>query len=184
MEILAVVFIVGALWTAYKVGTDAGRNALLDAQSRSIDSSLTSDSEFLKKTGLHGSFFLDGHEYRSSTDYVIVKFSDLDNLLKRSFEPCKEEQDLGREIGDREDASEAISEKTFSPSESLSRLVGADLITRAEVTKIVWKYIEDHQLQDSDSPTQINCDPILIAITGEEKCSFFRLTKLLNDSLR
>ncbi len=77
MELLAGLLIVGALWLGYKAGTDRGRNSLLEAQSRSISESLSSDNEFYRKTGLHGSYLLEGHEYRSPTGYVIVKFSDL-----------------------------------------------------------------------------------------------------------
>jgi hypothetical protein len=83
MEILAVLLVVGALLVGYKVGTDAGRSSVLDAQSRAITAALSSDSEFYRKTGLHGSYLLEGHEYRSPTDYVIVKFSDLERALKQ-----------------------------------------------------------------------------------------------------
>lgn len=83
MEYIAVLLIVGALWAGYKVGTDAGRTALLEAQSQAIAAALSKDNEFFRKTGLHGTYLLEGHEYRSPADFVIVKFSDLERTLKR-----------------------------------------------------------------------------------------------------
>jgi len=83
MEILALVLIAGALWAGYKVGCDAATTQLLESQSQTIRSAISTDNEFFQKTGLHGSYLLEGHEYRSPTDYVIVKYSDLEKLLLR-----------------------------------------------------------------------------------------------------
>ena len=84
MEILVFVLLVGALWGGFKVGTDGGRTQLLEAQSQSISAALSADNDFYRKTGLHGSYLLSGHEYRSPTGFVIVKFEDLERVLKRA----------------------------------------------------------------------------------------------------
>lgn len=83
MEYIAVFLIVAALWAGYKVGLDAGRTTVLDAQSLAIATALASENDFHRKTGLHGSYLLEGHEYRSPVDYVIVKFSDLERSLRQ-----------------------------------------------------------------------------------------------------
>lgn len=84
MELLALILIVGALWGGYRVGLDAGRTQILEAQSQSIRAAISSESEFFRKTGIHGAYLLEGHEYRSPADYVIVKFSDLEGVLARA----------------------------------------------------------------------------------------------------
>ena len=173
MVYLAVALIIGALWLGFKIGTDSGRTALLEAQSLAISVSLESNNEFFLKTGLHGSYLLEGHEYRSPTDYVIVKFSDLECRLAQV--PISNDDDAEYPKG--EDEQSPAVERIYVPSEQLAKLTGEAPLTRTEATKKVWEYIEINRLQDAKRSIQINCDDLLSAITGASTCTMFALTK-------
>lgn len=70
-------------------------------------------------------------------------------------------------------------------SDELAALVGADSLTRAELTKRVWDYIKKNGLQDSKDKRKINADAKLQSIFGgKDQVSMFEMTKLVNKHLK
>lgn len=66
-------------------------------------------------------------------------------------------------------------------SKSLAELVGADTLTRGEVTKKVWDYIKKNALQDPSNKRLIKPDSALAKLVGtQETFDMFKLAGLLN----
>lgn len=74
--------------------------------------------------------------------------------------------------------------KPVKPSPALSAVVGSSEMTRAEVTKRVWNYIKEHDLQDSADRRNINADEKLRPVFGgKSQVSMFEMTKLVSEHL-
>jgi len=75
--------------------------------------------------------------------------------------------------------------KEMTPSDTLAAVVGAKPLPRTEVTKKVWDYIKEQNLQDPANRRMINADDKLKAVFGGKgQVSMFEMTKLISDHLK
>ncbi|WP_081933873.1 SWIB/MDM2 domain-containing protein [Massilia sp. 9096] len=75
--------------------------------------------------------------------------------------------------------------KEMTPSDTLAAVVGAKPLPRTEVTKKVWDYIKEQNLQDPENRRMINADDKLKAVFGGKgQVSMFEMTKLISDHLK
>jgi chromatin remodeling complex protein RSC6 len=73
----------------------------------------------------------------------------------------------------------------LTPDAALAAVVGKDPLPRTEVTKKIWEYIRQHNLQDPNDKRTIKADAKLKAIfDGKDSVSMFELTKLVNSHLK
>jgi chromatin remodeling complex protein RSC6 len=71
--------------------------------------------------------------------------------------------------------------QAVQPSAALAAIVGNTPLPRTEITKRLWGYIKDHQLQDTRDKRLINADEKLRPVVdGKEQVSMFELTKLVS----
>jgi len=73
--------------------------------------------------------------------------------------------------------------KPLTPSATLAAVIGADAVPRTEVTKRIWDYIKQHNLQDPANRRNINADAKLRPLFGKDQVSMFELTKLVSAHL-
>lgn len=74
--------------------------------------------------------------------------------------------------------------KPLTPSSELAAVIGAQAVPRTEVTKKIWDYIKQHNLQDPANKRNINADAKLRPIFGKDQVTMFELTKLVNAHLK
>ena len=75
--------------------------------------------------------------------------------------------------------------KPMTPDEALGAVVGNDPMPRTEVTKKIWAYIKERNLQDPNNKRMINADSKLLAVFGgKEQVSMFEMTKLISNHLK
>lgn len=74
--------------------------------------------------------------------------------------------------------------KPLTPSAELAAIVGSTPLPRTEVTKKIWDYIKEHNLQDAANRRNINADSKLRPIFGKEQVSMFEMTKLVSQHLK
>jgi upstream activation factor subunit UAF30 len=75
--------------------------------------------------------------------------------------------------------------KPVTPSKELAEVVGSTPIPRTEVTKKVWDYIKQHNLQDPANRRMINADSKLeVVFAGKKQVSMFEMTKLISAHLK
>jgi upstream activation factor subunit UAF30 len=73
----------------------------------------------------------------------------------------------------------------LTPDAALAEVVGKDPIPRTEVTKRVWDYIRNNNLQDPKDKRTIRADAKLKAVfNGQDSVTMFELTKLVNSHLK
>ena len=73
----------------------------------------------------------------------------------------------------------------LTPDAALAAVVGKDPLPRTEVTKRVWDYIRQHNLQDPADKRTIRADAKLKAVLdGKDSVTMFELTKLVNGHLK
>ena len=73
----------------------------------------------------------------------------------------------------------------LTPDAALAAVVGKDPLPRTEVTKRVWDYIREHNLQDPNDKRTIKADAKLkVVFDGKDSVSMFELTKLVNSHLK
>jgi len=73
----------------------------------------------------------------------------------------------------------------LTPDEALAAVVGKDPLPRTEVTKRIWDYIRQNNLQDPNDKRTIRADAKLKAIfDGKDSVTMFELTKLVNAHLK
>jgi chromatin remodeling complex protein RSC6 len=73
----------------------------------------------------------------------------------------------------------------LTPDAALAAVVGKDPLPRTEVTKRIWDYIRQHNLQDPNDKRTIRADAKLKAIfDGKDSVTMFELTKLVNAHLK
>ena len=71
--------------------------------------------------------------------------------------------------------------KAMKPSDALAKIVGNKPLPRTEITKKLWEYIKENNLQDAKDKRKINADEILLAaFDGKKQVSMFEMTKLVN----
>lgn len=74
--------------------------------------------------------------------------------------------------------------KPMAPSLVLAAIVGADPLPRTEITRQLWAYIREHQLQDPQNRRMIKADDRLKAVfNGLDAVNMFEMTKLVNQNL-
>ena len=70
--------------------------------------------------------------------------------------------------------------KPVKPDDALAAVIGPDPVPRTEVTRKVWDYIRQHNLQDPENRTFIRADDSLRAVFGgKDRVSMFEMTKLV-----
>ncbi len=75
--------------------------------------------------------------------------------------------------------------KPMQPDEALGAVVGTDPIPRTEVTKRIWDYIRENNLQDpKDKRTIVADEKLKKVFNGKESVSMFEMTKLVNGHLK
>jgi len=70
--------------------------------------------------------------------------------------------------------------KPVQPDEKLAAVIGKEAVPRTEVTRKLWDYIRQNNLQDQSNRTRINADAKLKEIFGgREQVTMFEMTKLV-----
>lgn len=72
----------------------------------------------------------------------------------------------------------------LKPSPELAAVVGEAPLPRTEVTKKLWDYIKQHDLQNPQNRRMIRADDRLRPIFGQDEVSMFEMTKLVNQHLQ
>jgi chromatin remodeling complex protein RSC6 len=73
----------------------------------------------------------------------------------------------------------------MQPDEDLAAIVGHEPLPRTEITKRVWDYIKEHQLQDPANKRLINADERLQRVLdGKRKVTMFEMTRLVNKHVK
>lgn len=71
--------------------------------------------------------------------------------------------------------------KPVTPDAALAAVVGSKPLPRTELTKKLWEYIKNNNLQDKKDRKQINADAALkVVFGGKAKVSMFEMTKLVS----
>mgnify|MGYP000913249081 CR=1 FL=1 len=68
-------------------------------------------------------------------------------------------------------------------SDELAEIVGKGPMPRTEVTKKLWSYIKEHNLQDPKNRRNINPDAKLGRVLGNKTINMFEMTKKVNKHL-
>ena len=85
---------------------------------------------------------------------------------------------------DRAKAAGALA-KPVQPDPVLAALVGAGPLPRTEITKRVWAYICERNLQDPQNRRNVNADETLqVLFDGKTQVTMFELAKLVNGHAR
>jgi upstream activation factor subunit UAF30 len=75
--------------------------------------------------------------------------------------------------------------KPVQPDEKLAAIVGSTPIPRTEITKKIWDYIKQHNLQDAKNRQRINADDKLKPVfDGREQVTMFEMTKLISGHMK
>lgn len=73
----------------------------------------------------------------------------------------------------------------LTPSPELAAVIGSDPLPRTEITKKIWDYIKEHNLQDSQNKRLINADDKLKKVfNGKAQISMFELAKEMNQHVK
>lgn len=68
--------------------------------------------------------------------------------------------------------------KPVQPDEVLAAVVGSTPVSRGELSKKIWQYIKEKNLQDPKDKTMINADDLLKKVfDGEAQVSMFKMNK-------
>jgi chromatin remodeling complex protein RSC6 len=73
--------------------------------------------------------------------------------------------------------------KALKPSPELAAVIGAEPMPRTEVTKRLWDYIKQHNLQNPANKRNILCDAKLKAVMGKDEVTMFEMTGLVGKHL-
>jgi chromatin remodeling complex protein RSC6 len=75
--------------------------------------------------------------------------------------------------------------KPVQPDEKLGAIIGTEAMPRTEVTRKLWDYIRQHNLQDPANKTRINADDRLKEVFGgRDQVTMFEMTKLIFDHVK
>lgn len=70
--------------------------------------------------------------------------------------------------------------KPVQPDEKLAAVIGNEPVARTEVTRKLWVYIREHNLQDPAKKTEIKADEKLKEVfDGRDRVTMFEMTKLV-----
>lgn len=73
----------------------------------------------------------------------------------------------------------------LTPSAELAAVIGSDPLPRTEMTKKIWDYIKEHNLQDAKNKRMINADDKLKKVfNGKSQISMFELAKEMNQHVK
>ncbi|SFM76046.1 SWIB/MDM2 domain-containing protein [Chitinophaga sp. YR627] len=73
----------------------------------------------------------------------------------------------------------------LTPSADLAAVIGSDPLPRTEITKKIWDYIKEHNLQDAQNKRLINADEKLKKVfNGKDQISMFELAKEMNQHVK
>lgn len=71
------------------------------------------------------------------------------------------------------------------PDDKLAAVVGSEPLPRTEITKRIWDYIRQNNLQDAKDKRTIKADAKLKPIfDGKDSVSMFEMTKLVNSHVK
>jgi chromatin remodeling complex protein RSC6 len=73
--------------------------------------------------------------------------------------------------------------KKLNVSSDLQKVVGESKMSRPQVTKKVWEYIKDNDLQNPEDKRNIMADSTLKPIFGKEEVTMFEMTSLISKHL-
>lgn len=75
--------------------------------------------------------------------------------------------------------------KPVQPDDKLSAVIGAEPLSRTDITRKLWDYIRSHNLQDPENKTFIKADDRLKEVfNGKDRVSMFEMTKLVFGHVR
>jgi upstream activation factor subunit UAF30 len=75
--------------------------------------------------------------------------------------------------------------QALQPDDALAAVVGSTPLPRTEVTKRIWDYIKQNNLQDPKDKRTIKADAKLKKVfDGKDSVSMFEMTKLVNAHLK
>ena len=75
--------------------------------------------------------------------------------------------------------------KPVQPDDALAAIVGSDPLPRTEITKRVWDYIRQNNLQDPNDKRTIVADAKMRRVfNGQDRVSMFEMTRLVNSHLK
>lgn len=74
--------------------------------------------------------------------------------------------------------------KALKPSPELAAVIGPEAVPRTEVTKRLWAYIKEHNLQNPANKRNILCDDKLAAVMGKREVTMFEMTALVGKHLQ
>jgi len=74
--------------------------------------------------------------------------------------------------------------KGMKPSPQLAAVIGPEALPRTEVTKRLWAYIKEHNLQNPANKRNILCDDKLKAVMGKDEVTMFEMTGLVGKHLK
>jgi len=69
------------------------------------------------------------------------------------------------------------------PSPELAEIVGIEPLPRTEITKRIWAYIKEHNLQNPGNKREILADEKLERVFGVKSINMFEMTKVINQHL-
>ena len=75
-------------------------------------------------------------------------------------------------------------QKPMQLSPELEAVVGKGPLTRAEVTKKIWNYIKEKNLQNPSNKRNVLADDKLRAVFNKDEVTMFEMTKLVNAHLK
>ena len=73
--------------------------------------------------------------------------------------------------------------KPLNLSDELQAVVGESQLSRPQVTKKVWEYIKDIDLQKDEDKRNILADDKLRPVFGKDEVTMFEMTKLISNHL-
>ena len=73
--------------------------------------------------------------------------------------------------------------KAMKPSPALAAVIGPEPVPRTEVTKRLWAYIKERNLQNPANKRNILCDDKLKAVMGKDEVTMFEMTGLVGKHL-
>ena len=69
------------------------------------------------------------------------------------------------------------------PSAELAEIVGTEPLPRTEITKRIWAYIKEHNLQNPSNKREILADEKLERVFGVKTINMFEMTKIISQHL-
>jgi chromatin remodeling complex protein RSC6 len=78
----------------------------------------------------------------------------------------------------------AALQKPMQLSAELEAVVGQGPLTRAEVTKKIWEYIKQKNLQNPSNKRNVLADDKLRAVFKKDEVTMFEMTKLVSSHLK